>query len=86
MPNCLAIDFSSPSTVVVLQIILLAVHASLIVYKQHELTKEMDGVHERLDRIFADRIRPIYDPTNPKNQVPPPVHYNQPPYPPQQQR
>jgi len=82
MPNCIAIDFSSPSAVVVLQIILLAVHASLVVYKQHELSKELDGVHDRLDRIFQERVRPIYDPANPKNQVPPPI-YTQPPYPPQ---
>lgn len=78
MPNCFAIDFSSPSPVIVLQVILIAVHASIIVYRQHELTKEMDGVHERLDRIFAERVRPIYE------QKAPPVQYHQPPYPPQQ--
>ena len=55
MPNCFAIDFSNPSPVIVLQLVLLAVHASVIVYRQNERRKEMYGVHERLDRIFNDR-------------------------------
>lgn len=78
MPNCLAIDFSSPSPVVVLQLILLAAHASLLIYAHNEKIKELDGVHKRLDHIFADRLRPTYDPAQ---QVPQPPVVNQPPPP-----
>lgn len=52
MTRCLAIDFSNPDGVVVMQLLLLIAHASFIFYRYKKNQHDLKALEQRLDKFL----------------------------------
>jgi hypothetical protein len=51
LTRCIAVDFSEPDPMIVLQLVLLIAHVALVFYRYRKQIKDIAGIESRLDKL-----------------------------------